>query len=191
MTTSTPFRDLLHAADLRHGTDGFTSPPKESVLRIFSPLKIRRLRPGLNPRTWVLKASTLPLDHRSRMLSKNIKTRHLALVLHVCKTWSVTLREEHRLTLSKNGVMKIFGLRRKVVLWDGRRLHDGELYDLNCRTNISPVIKSGRTLWPGHVVNWERGKMHIRFWLGDLKVRDNLEDLAVDWRIILKCIFNT
>ena len=59
------FRDLLHAANLRHGTDGFTSPPKEGVLRIFSPLKIRRLRPGLNPRTWVLKASTLPLDHRS------------------------------------------------------------------------------------------------------------------------------
>ena len=57
-------RDLLHAANLRHGTDGFTSPPKEGVLRIFSPLKIRRLRPGLNPRTWVPKASTLPLDHR-------------------------------------------------------------------------------------------------------------------------------
>jgi hypothetical protein len=36
------------------------------VLRIFSPLKIRRLWSGLNPRTWVLKASTLPLDHRSR-----------------------------------------------------------------------------------------------------------------------------
>jgi hypothetical protein len=32
----------------------------------FSPLKIRRLRPGLNPRTWVPKASTLPLDLRSR-----------------------------------------------------------------------------------------------------------------------------
>ena len=30
------FRDLLHAVNLRHGTDGFTSPPKESVLRIFS-----------------------------------------------------------------------------------------------------------------------------------------------------------
>jgi len=28
-------RDLLHAANLRHGTDGFTSPPKEGVLRIF------------------------------------------------------------------------------------------------------------------------------------------------------------
>ena len=33
-------RDLLHAANLRHGTDGFTSPPKEGVLRIFSLLKI-------------------------------------------------------------------------------------------------------------------------------------------------------
>ena len=31
------FRDLLHATNLRHGTDCFTSPPKEVVLRIFSP----------------------------------------------------------------------------------------------------------------------------------------------------------
>jgi hypothetical protein len=60
------FRDLLHASNLRHGTAGFTSPPKEGVLRIFfSPWKIRRLRPGLNPRTWVLEANTHPLDHRS------------------------------------------------------------------------------------------------------------------------------
>ena len=52
------FRDLLHAENLRRGTDGFTSPPKEGVLRIFFALKIRRFRPSLNPRTWVL-------DHRS------------------------------------------------------------------------------------------------------------------------------
>ena len=36
----TPFRDLLHAANLRHGTDGFTSPPKEGVLRDFKGEKI-------------------------------------------------------------------------------------------------------------------------------------------------------
>jgi len=35
MATSTPFRELLHAAKLRHETDGYTSPPKEGVLRIF------------------------------------------------------------------------------------------------------------------------------------------------------------
>ena len=42
---------FLHAANLRHETNRFTSPPKEGVLRIFSPLEIRWLRPGLNPRT--------------------------------------------------------------------------------------------------------------------------------------------
>ena len=62
-------RDLLHAANLRHGTDGFTSSPKEGVLRIFSPLKIRR--PCLNPLSWVPKASRLPLYHRSRLYDYN------------------------------------------------------------------------------------------------------------------------
>jgi hypothetical protein len=51
------FRDFLHAVKLRHETDGFTSPPKEGVLRIFL---------FANLRTWVPNASTLPLDHRSR-----------------------------------------------------------------------------------------------------------------------------
>jgi len=43
MTTSTPFRDLLHAAKLRHGTDGFTSPPKEEKNSggTLKPLEVR------------------------------------------------------------------------------------------------------------------------------------------------------
>ena len=65
-TSALHFRVLLHAVNLRHGTDSFTSPLKEGALRIISPLKIRRLQPGSNPRTWVLKTNTLPLDHRSR-----------------------------------------------------------------------------------------------------------------------------
>jgi hypothetical protein len=60
------FRFLLHAANLRHGPAGFTSPPKEGVLGIFSPWKILRLRPVLNPRTCVPEANTHSLDHRSR-----------------------------------------------------------------------------------------------------------------------------
>ena len=59
------FRDLLHAVNLRHGIKGFTSLPKEGVLSIFS------LRPSLNPRSWVPKASTLPLDRRSCWLFLN------------------------------------------------------------------------------------------------------------------------
>ena len=54
------FRDLLHALNLRHGTKGLLPYRREACW------KIRRLRPGLNSRTWVPKASTLPLDHRSR-----------------------------------------------------------------------------------------------------------------------------
>ena len=49
MTTSTPFRDLLHAANLRHGTDGFTSPPKEGVVRIFFALKNPTALAGFEP----------------------------------------------------------------------------------------------------------------------------------------------
>jgi hypothetical protein len=46
-------RVLLHAPKLGHGTDYFTSPPKEGMLWIFFPAgKIRRLRPGTNPRSW-------------------------------------------------------------------------------------------------------------------------------------------
>jgi hypothetical protein len=40
---------LLHAVDLRHGTDGFTSPPKEVVLRIFITLKNPSTSAGIEP----------------------------------------------------------------------------------------------------------------------------------------------
>ena len=43
------FRDLLHAVNLRHGTDGFTSLPKEGVLRIFFALKNPTASVGFEP----------------------------------------------------------------------------------------------------------------------------------------------
>ena len=49
MTTSTPFEDRLNAVNLRHGTDGFTSPPTEGVLRIFPPSKILTASAGFEP----------------------------------------------------------------------------------------------------------------------------------------------
>jgi hypothetical protein len=48
---------LLHAVNLRHRTDGFTSPPKEAVLRIF--VTFKNPRSGSNPRTLGPVASTL------------------------------------------------------------------------------------------------------------------------------------
>jgi len=57
---------LLHAVNLQHRTDGFTSPPKEGALRIFSPEK----SDGFG-RTWTRelgyqRPARSPLDHRSR-----------------------------------------------------------------------------------------------------------------------------
>ena len=63
--TSTPFWDLLHAANLRYGTDGFTSPPKEGVLRIFFALKIPTASAGFEPANWGTKgqhATPRPLN---------------------------------------------------------------------------------------------------------------------------------
>ena len=51
-------------------------------LRRKACLKIRRLRPGLNPRTLVLKASTLPLDHRSYIQFITIIGGILVLIIY-------------------------------------------------------------------------------------------------------------
>ena len=75
------FRGLLRAVNLRHGTNGFTSLPNEGVLRIFSPSKIRRLRPGLNPRSWVPKASA-----KSRLLVR-YSVKNLAQIFsEICES---------------------------------------------------------------------------------------------------------
>jgi hypothetical protein len=59
-------RDLLHAVKHDMGQKTLLPFRRKACWGFFSPLKIRLLRPGLNPRTRVPKASTLPLDHRSR-----------------------------------------------------------------------------------------------------------------------------
>jgi len=63
MMSSTPFRDLLHA--VKTWDRWLYFPSKRRRAEDFFALKFRRLQPGVNPRTWVPKASTLPLDHRS------------------------------------------------------------------------------------------------------------------------------
>ena len=63
--------------------------------------------------------------------------------------WSLKLREERRLKVSENRVLRrIFGLKREEVTGEWRRLRNEEFNDLYCSPNIVRVIKSS---WAGHV----------------------------------------
>jgi hypothetical protein len=85
----------------------------------------------------------------SRLLSKNLKIRTyrtiiLPVVLYGCETWSLTLKEERRLRVFENRVMRIFGRKRDEVTGEWRKLHNEELNGLYSLPNIVRVIKSGR-----------------------------------------------
>jgi hypothetical protein len=50
-----------------------------------------------------------------------------------CETWSLTLREEHRLRVFENRVLRgIFGVRRDEATGEWRKLQDEKLYDMYC-----------------------------------------------------------
>jgi hypothetical protein len=72
----------------------------------------------------------------SRLLSRNVKVKIyktiiVPVVLYGCETWSVTLREERRLRVFENRVLRgIFGPKRDEVTGEWRKLHKGELHNL-------------------------------------------------------------
>jgi hypothetical protein len=75
---------------------------------------------------------------------KIFKTTILSVVLYGCKTWSLTLREECRLRVFENRILRrIFGPKRNEN-GEWRRLHNEELHSLYRSPNIVRVIKSGR-----------------------------------------------
>jgi hypothetical protein len=80
------------------------------------------------------------------------KTIILPVILYGCKTWSLTLREEHRLRVFENKVLRrIFGTKKDEVTGRRRKLHNEELRDLYSSPSIIRVIKSRRMKWAGHV----------------------------------------
>ena len=74
------------------------------------------------------------------------------LVLYWCETWSLTLREERRLRVFENRVLRrVFEPKRDEVTGEWRKLHNEELNDLYSLPNIVRVVKSRRMRWAGHV----------------------------------------
>jgi len=93
----------------------------------------------------------------SSLLSKKLKikiyrTIILPVVPYGCENWSLTLREERRLRVFENRMLRrVFGPKRDEVTGEWRKLHNEEFSDLYSLANIVWVVKSRRMRWAGHV----------------------------------------
>jgi hypothetical protein len=129
------------------------------------------------------------------LLSKNLKikiyrTIILAVVLYGCDTWSLTLREERKLRVFKNMVLRrIFGPRRDEVTGEWRRLHNEELNDFYSSPNIVRVIKWRRMRWAGHVARMGEERGVYRVLVGKPEGKSPLGRPRRRWVEILGWIF--
>ena len=95
----------------------------------------------------------------------------MPVILYGCESLSLTLKEERRLRLFENRVLRnIFGSKRDEITGEWRRLHNEELYGLDS----SPPHKiSRRMTWYGHVARmWERRRAY-RVMVGETCEQEN------------------
>jgi hypothetical protein len=89
----------------------------------------------------------------------------LSVVLYGCETWSLTLREERRLRVFENKVLRrIFRPKRDEMTGGWRKLRNEELRDLYYSPSIIRIIKPRRTRWARHLARMGERKIRIGFW---------------------------
>jgi hypothetical protein len=99
------------------------------------------------------------------------KTIILPVVLYGCETWFLTLREERRLRVFENRVLRrIFGEKRDEVIGGWRKLHNEGLHNLYSSPSIIRMMKSRNMRWAGHVA---RTGLHIGFLWENQKEADH------------------
>ena len=78
---------------------------------------------------------------------KVYRTIILPVVLYGFETWSLTLREERRLRVFENRMLRrIFGPKMDEVTREWRRIHEEELYAVYSSPNIIQMVKSKRQM---------------------------------------------
>jgi hypothetical protein len=113
----------------------------------------------------------------SSLLSKNLKitiyrTIILPVVLYGCENCSLTVREERRLTVFENRVLRrIFEPKRDEVTGEWRKLHNEKLNNLYSSPNIVRVMKLRRMRWTGHVARMWEGRVVYRVLVGKAEGR--------------------
>jgi hypothetical protein len=98
---------------------------------------------------------------------KIYKTTILPAFLYVCETWSPALREEHRLRVFENRVLRrVSGPNSEEVTREWRKLHNGELHNLYSSPDNISHIKSRRMRCAGHVARMGQGRNVYRALVG-------------------------
>jgi hypothetical protein len=96
------------------------------------------------------------------------------VILNGRETWSLTLREEHRLRVVEDRVLRrIFGPKRDEVTGEWRELHNEELRDLYSSPSIIRMIRSRRMRWAGHVARIGGRRTRIGYWWENQRARDH------------------
>ncbi|KAJ4425795.1 hypothetical protein ANN_27420 [Periplaneta americana] len=121
----------------------------------------------------------------------NSTTVILPVVLYGCETWTLTLREEQRLRVFENKVLrKIFGAKRDEVTGKWRKLHNTELHALYSSPDIIRNIKSRCLRWAGHVARMGESRNAYRVLVGRPEGKRLLgrprrrweDNIKMDWR---------
>ena len=111
----------------------------------------------------------------------------MLFVLYGFETRSLMLREEQRLRVFENKVLrKIFGPKRDEVTGEWRRLHKEELYELYCTPYITYVIKPRNVRWVRHVAHMGDKRGTYRVFLGRLEGRRSLGGPRHGWENNIK-----
>jgi hypothetical protein len=89
------------------------------------------------------------------------------LVLHGCETWCLTLREEHRLRVFENRVLRrIFGPKVDEIIAYWRKLHNEELHNLYSSPDVIRMITSRRMRWESHIARMGKKRNAYRILVG-------------------------
>ena len=109
--------------------------------------------------------------------------------MYGCEIWSLILREERRLRVFENRVLRrIFGPKRDDVIGEWRKLHNEELNVLYSSPNIVRATKSIRMRWAGHVARMGEARGVYRVLVGKFGVKRPLGRPRRRWGIILRWI---
>ena len=109
----------------------------------------------------------------------------LLVVIYGSEVWSLKLREERRLRVFENRVLRgIFGPKRDELTREWRILHNEKLNGSYTSPYTFGMMYSRGMRWVGHVERRGRGEAYTGFWLGNLRKRDHLGYTSVDWTII-------